>query len=389
MKTFFDATGLSVEEMEEQGTFLIKIQKAINWQIGDLALAAKKKLGSENFSQVFPEDVSPGLIDRCMAVSAAYPTPESRNPFASWTIHMREKNRSDRIKRIQSHVDAGRTSDEARAEISKDNGEKKHRWLMAIDVNFFLHKYWYSGSGVESAVNLASWIERTVERLKAKGLTDVVCCFDDKWNHRKKLTEDWEDKYKDRKKKDDELVQQLTIVRELLEEKNFACVSIDGMEADDVMASYAAQFKGRVTLLTQDKDMRQTLSNTVNMLTDVEWHEDPTSGEMIPDYKWLSAKAHTEKTGIHPSQWVDFQCLWGDNVDGIRGASGIGEKGAADLINEFGTCEAAIAAAKDHDERIKPSKRKSLIEFEGKLQITRQLVSLRTDLPVPSNTMIG
>ena len=108
------------------------------------------------------------------------------------------------------------------------------RWLLAVDVNYFLHRFWHSGAGVESAMSVAGWVQRTVERLKEKGLTDVACCFDAPDNHRKKLTEGWEDGYKQRPPKDPELVQQLHLVRELLC-KEFACVSVEGMEADDVL----------------------------------------------------------------------------------------------------------------------------------------------------------
>jgi DNA polymerase-1 len=78
----------------------------------------------------------------------------------------------------------------------------------------------------------------------------------------------------------------------------------------------------------------------------------------------------------------------GDNCDGIKGVSGIGEKGASDLIKQFGSVDGAIAAAKADDERIKPKKREALIEFEGKKDVTLQLVTLRTDLQLPASTRL-
>jgi DNA polymerase-1 len=124
------------------------------------------------------------------------------------------------------------------------------------------------------------------------------------------------------------------------------------------------------------------------MLLDVEWTTDETSGDSLPEYKWLSAKTHTDKTGIPPSQWVAFQCLMGDATDGIKGAPGIGEKGAADIVKMFGTVEAAIAAAKTGDERLKPRQRESLIAFEPKAEVTRKLVTLVDSLEVPTTTRI-
>lgn len=376
-----DCNGLDLSQLETFGEGLSTWHRMMNWAIGDVARYTRRVFGDEMVPQVFPEWMSHDHIARCEAVANAYPRDEDRNLHATWTVHMREANKPDRIQRVQDHVDAGRTSDEARA-------FDKSRWLLAVDVNYFLHRFWHSGAGVEAANSVASWIDRTVNRLKPMGLTDCVCCFDDKENHRKALTADWEDKYKDRPPKDSELIHQLHIVRNLLE-ASFGCVSIHGMEGDDVMASYAAQFCGRVTLMTQDKDCRQCLGERCNILLDVEWSTDEITGNPVPDYKWMTAKSHTEETGIPPSRWIEYQCLMGDNVDGIKGAEGIGKKGAADLVTWFGTVDAVIEAAKNGEERIKPAKRVALLEFEAKADVTRKLVTLRTDLELPTSTRLS
>ncbi len=383
-KRFLDCKDLTIQEAEHWGNDLCQFQRDIMFWIGDLARYAESRW-PDTHHQVWPEGVSPGMLARAAGVAKAYPHVEDRQLEATYTIYMQNANRPDRLQRIQDHVEAGRTSDEAR---NVDQAERANRWLLAVDVNYFLHRFWFSGAGVEAAVGVASWVQRTVARLKEKGLTDVACCLDSTTNYRKELTAYWEDKYKDRPPKDPELVQQIQLVRELLEGHGFACVSAHGMEADDCMASLAAQFAGRITLLTQDKDMRQCLSDNCNMLLDVEWTEDDTTGDMLPDYKWVSAKQHTESTGIRPDQWPDYQAIMGDSVDGIKGAPGIGEKGAADLIKEFGSVFAVIEAAKADDDRIKPRKREALIEFESKMEVTRQLVTLKTDLEVPSSTRI-
>jgi len=396
---FLDTSGLDVSGLEAWGRDLTWWQRQINFYLGDLAIAAKAQLGEDNYSQVFPHGTSIGLIQRCEAVARAY-KPQERNPdpAASWTIHMTHANKPNRIELVAAAVDAGRTSDEERklATQAKANqgNDKRQRWLIAIDVNYHVTRMWASGAETEAAKEVAGWIRRTVERLKEKGLTDCVCCFDSSNSFRKELTKEWEGKYKDRATKDPELGQQLRLAEEMLEE--FCCAKLDGFEADDLMASYAKQFDGRVTLLTVDKDMRQCLSPKCNMLVAVEWAEDPTSGEMLPDYKWVSAKDHikgctyngTAVTGISPEQWTTFQALAGDSSDNIAGAVGIGAKIAADLVKEFGTIEAIIAAAKDDDPRITQKKRDALIEFESKLEITRKLVTLRTDLPLPTTTKV-
>jgi 5'-3' exonuclease len=386
-KRFLDTHNMTLAEAQNWGGELLEQQRDIMFWIGDLARYAEARW-PDTHQQIWPEWVSPGLLSRAAGVCRAYPKFEDREAEATYSQYMQVASKPDRLARLAGIVDAGQTTDESRQAEREEKANGGARWLLAVDVNYFLHRFWFSGAGVEAAVGVATWVQRTVNRLKEKGLTDCACCFDSKSNHRKEFTKDWEDKYKDRPQKDPELVQQLNLVYDLLTGAGFACVGLEGFEADDVMASYAKQFQGRVTLLTQDKDCRQCLSEKCNMLLDVEWQEDETSGEHLPEYKWLSMKQHTEATGIPPSQWIDYQVIMGDATDGIKGAVGIGEKGSADLVKQFGTVEAAIAAAKAGEESIRAAKRQSLIDFEAKLEVTRKLVTLRTDLEIPSTTRI-
>ena len=385
-KRFLDCSMMTIEEAESYGTGLAEQQRDVMFQLGDLARYAEARW-PDNHYQVWPEWVSHGLIARAAGVARAYPNQADRLHDVTFTQYMQNAGRQDRHERLAAIVEKGLTSDESR----KADWDEQQRWLLAIDVHFHLHRFWYSGAELESAMSVASWVGRLVERLKEKQLTDVVCCFDSKRNLRKELVErapEFEEKYKDRPPKPEGLGHQLTLVRELLEKAGYCCVSQDGFEADDFLASFSKQFDGRVSISSADKDLRQCLSDKCNMLLDVEWSEDETSGDMVPEYKWLSGKSHTEATGIRPDQWAEYQAIMGDPVDGIKGAVGIGEKGAADLIKEFGTVEGAIQAAKDDHESIRPKKREALIEFEPKADITRQLVLLKTDLQIPTTTRI-
>lgn len=391
-KRFLDTAGMTVEEAENWGRELCEMARDVPWMLGDLARWAESKLG-ENYSQVFPPETSPGMIQRYLGVAKLYPKLSDRQHEASWSQFMQVARKPDRQALLQAIVDQGLTTDESRKTPPANDRPK---WLLAFDIHYFGHRHFYSGAGVETAVRVTQWVGRTVERLKAKGATDVVCAFEGRGSTRKELVEKagWEDKYKDRPPKPEDLRHQLQLVRDLLEKAGFACVSVDGYEADDVLASYAQQFPGRTTLITADKDLRQCLSDHCNILLDVEWTEDETSGEALPDYKWLTAKTHTEATGIRPDQWTDLQILVGDAVDGIKGARSIGETGATSLIKTFETANAAIQAAKDEDERLLSMKRgkimaQSLLDFEAKLEVTRQLVTLRTDCEVPMTTRIA
>ena len=87
-----------------------------------------------------------------------------------------------------------------------------------------------------------------------------------------------------------------------------------------------------------------------------------------------------EKFGVTPDKMVEVQALIGDSTDNVPGVPGIGPKGAAQLINEFGDLETVLAAAP----AMKPSKRRDmLIEHADKARISRELVLLREDTPLP------
>lgn len=375
--------GNDLDSLSEMGNQFCAWQGGIYWWIGDLARTAKGRW-PDRWQQVFPESMSPGLIQRCAAVSEAY-KPNERNTLCTWTQHMQNANKPDRLERLASIAEQGQTTDESR----RNSGA---RWLLAVDVNYYVHRFWHSGAGVSSADDVTGWIKRTATRLSGPknkggmGLTDVVCCFDSSTNFRKELTKDWERKYKDRPDKDPELKRQLHLAFELLSAAGFCCCGVEGFESDDVMASYAKQFDGKVTILTQDKDLKQCLSPKCNMLLDVEFQEDETSGKKLPKYTWLTAAEHTRQNGISPDVWTDYQCIMGDNADGIRGAEGIGQKGAADLIQMFGTVDNAIAAAMSGDERIPEKKRASLVALSASLETVRQLVTMRDDLDIRMDT---
>jgi len=387
-KRFLNCSDLTLEEAERLGTIISILARDVAFWLGDLARYTEARW-PDTHHQVWPVTQSPGQLSRNAGVCRQYPHEEDRRHEATYSQYMQVAGKPDRKVRLATME--GQTTDESRSTKRTMSGllseEQGPRWLLAVDCNYYIHRFWHSGAGVEAASGVASWIERTAKRLaEDKGLTDVVCCFDSPNNHRKQLTDEWEDKYKDRGKKEPELIQQINLAKSLLNQSGFATVSVDGMEADDVMASYAVQFPGQVTLLTQDKDQRQCLSGKCNILLDVEWLLDDVSGDHLPEYKWLSAKKHAEETGIPSEKWTDYQMIMGDNVDGIRGVEGIGAKGAADLVNEFGTVEAVIEAAKAGNESIKPKKRDALIAFEEKLDVTRKLVTLRTDLEIPLHT---
>ena len=167
-----------------------------------------------------------------------------------------------------------------------------------------------------------------------------------------------------------ELIPQFALIREATLAFGVASIELADWEADDLIASYAlaaTQVGGRATIVSSDKDMMQLIRDGVDML-------DPIK------QKPIGAAEVMEKFGVPPGKLIEAQALMGDSVDNVPGVPGIGPKTAAQLVMEYGDLEGILAAA----EGMKPSKRRDLlIAHADAARLSRQLVILREDAPLP------
>jgi DNA polymerase-1 len=167
-----------------------------------------------------------------------------------------------------------------------------------------------------------------------------------------------------------ELVPQFPLIRDATRAFSIPCLEEDGLEADDIIACYtkAAVAAGwQVTIVSSDKDLMQLIEPGVDML------------DTMNDRR-IGREEVIEKFGVGPEKVGEVLALMGDSVDNIPGVPGIGPKTASKLIQEFGDVEAVLAAAPG----MKPSKmRDNLIEHADKARISRRLVELICDSPLP------
>ena len=143
------------------------------------------------------------------------------------------------------------------------------------------------------------------------------------------------------------------------------CMS--GFEADDLMATISHRLRDEdieVYLVSRDKDLEQLLSKRVRLF-------DPMKNEAIDPAILL------EKKGYTPEQVVDVQTLAGDSTDNVPGVQGVGVKTAAKLINRFGSADAVL----EHADELTPKMGERVRAFADQLPVTRQLVTLRRDVP--------
>ena len=168
----------------------------------------------------------------------------------------------------------------------------------------------------------------------------------------------------------EELIPQFPLVREATSAFDVCGIELEGFEADDLIATYAraARAEGAtVTIVSSDKDLMQLVGDGVTMF-------DPMKNRAIGPAEVF------EKFGVAPDKVVDVQALCGDASDNVPGVPGIGIKTAAQLIGEYGDLDALLARA---GEIKQPKRRESLIEHAGLARISRDLVRLRDDVPLP------
>jgi DNA polymerase-1 len=141
-----------------------------------------------------------------------------------------------------------------------------------------------------------------------------------------------------------------------------------GFEADDVIATMARQLQEKdfeVFLVSKDKDLRQILSPCTHMYD-------------VQADKVIDEKALLEERGYTPQQSIEVQTLMGDATDNVPGIPGVGEKTAVKLIQKYGTADAVL----NHLDELTPKMRENFVAHRDKLKVSRELVTLKTDVPM-------
>ena len=172
----------------------------------------------------------------------------------------------------------------------------------------------------------------------------------------------------------DEMRVQLPFVRRLCQAMRLPIVELDGYEADDVIGTLAklgAKSKLDVLVISNDKDMMQLVNPGVRILR-------TGSGGAKAD-TIVDAKKVEEILGVPPEKVIDLMALLGDTVDNIPGAKGIGEKGAAELIQKYGSVESALGHA---EEVTNKRYREALQQQREQVMMSKQLAAIETQVPL-------
>ena len=171
----------------------------------------------------------------------------------------------------------------------------------------------------------------------------------------------------------DDLREQFPIVRELLAAFCIPVYELQGFEADDLIGTLTLQAEAQgiaSTIVSGDLDMLQLASDHVSLMT--------TRSGVAATVIYDPAQIY-ERYGLTPGQMIDFKALKGDTTDNIPGIPGVGDKTAAKLLQDFGTLDQAYARI---DEVLPEKLRVKLQDAHDQVMISRQLVTIRRDVPV-------
>lgn len=168
----------------------------------------------------------------------------------------------------------------------------------------------------------------------------------------------------------EDLLRQLPVAIDWIEKMGFQTASRVGFEADDIIASIAHDAKTKdleVRIVSHDKDLYQLIDDDTIYLFD------PIKKVIINEDKC------TQKYGVTPKQFTDYQALLGDSADNVPGVKGVGAKTAQALISQFNTIENIY----ENLESIEKPRWKNLLEASKEMAfISKELVTLKVDCHV-------
>ncbi len=247
---------------------------------------------------------------------------------------------------------------------------KKRPSLFIIDGSNNVYRSYYAIRNLTNSAGFATnavygFVTTLKKLLKDHDPDCIAVAFDE--GQETARTSTFADYKKDRKPMPDDLSVQIPFVYEVLDGFRIPVIRASEWEADDFIGSLACSARDRgydVVIATSDKDFFQLVGDGIRL-----YH---TGREVLYDEKGVE-----EAFGLPPAKVVDVMAIWGDAIDNIPGVPGIGEKGAKQLVQQFGSLDAIY---ENLDQVAKPAMRKKLEENREKAYLSRDLARIKCDL---------
>lgn len=264
-------------------------------------------------------------------------------------------------------------------------GDSPDKLLLLVDGSSYLYRAFHAlpelksprGEPTGAIFGVLSMLKRLASDYAAQAR---ACVFDAKGKTFR--DEDYPEYKAHRPPMPDDLAAQIAPLKEAIEALGWPVLSVDGVEADDVIATLAEQATMPVDVVTGDRDLFQLIDDAraVRVLY---------TGRGVARLEIMDDAALVARYGILPVQYADFATLRGDPSDGLPGVPGIGEKTAASLLARFGTLEALLGAAAAGDRRLSAvsaklnAAREYLVRAPEVVRTARSLVLPTIDTALP------
>jgi DNA polymerase-1 len=225
----------------------------------------------------------------------------------------------------------------------------------------------------------AAWgVANFLLRLQAKYHPDYVVWVNDAGDSFR--TQTYPEYKSTREKLDDEMQadfdRAVEHVAALLDAFRVPVATVAGYEADDVIGTLATQAASRglqAVIVSGDKDFYQLIGPNVSLLNP------GRGGPAGVEELWVDESNAAERLGVPPRQVVDYLAMVGDSSDNVPGVKGIGDKGARQLLEQFGDLDTILAHAA---EVVQKRSREALLAHADGARLSRELVTIRRDVPV-------
>lgn len=244
--------------------------------------------------------------------------------------------------------------------------------LLLIDGNSILNRAYYAIPPLNSAdgknVNAVYGFTNILLRaISDTGATHAVVAFDMRGvNFRRVIYPQYK---ANRKGMPDDLAEQMPMLHGLLSAMDIVVCEKAGVEADDIIGTLAKAAPMDCVVLSGDRDLLQLAGEKTTVLL---------TKKGISDVEYNDGKSVVENYGLTPNQIIEYKALCGDSSDNIPGVSGIGDKGAKNLLAEYGDVDGIY----ENIDSIKGATRKKLVEGKDSAYLSRLLATIVTDSDV-------
>ncbi len=260
--------------------------------------------------------------------------------------------------------------------------------LVIFDGNAILHRAWHAmpplatkdGRAVSAAYGFTVMLLKALKDLQPTHLAVTFDLAGGTFRH-----EAFADYKAHRVEQPQELYDQIPVVKTILSGFGISVYEMPGYEADDVIGTLSkkAPKDTEVIIVTGDRDTLQLVDERTRVYT---------QRKGMSDIVIYDPPAVRERFGLDPSQMIDYKAMCGDPSDNLPGLKGIGDKGATELLQKYGTIERIYTAVRKSPNDFKPRVLRALLDGEKDVPLSKMLVTIVRDLDFPfrfADTKLG